>query len=157
VIGDPSAEDLAAQAMPLSDGPKLTVDAKDIPLPPEHLVDELDNQDRANVEAQPELEVATLDFFGDELPEFTHPLKYPFRWEGVPYKEIVVRQLNTAQVGDIYRQARVANRMPDLMEVYAVMTGLPAKVLRALPSVDGDPVTQAAFDFLPPSLRPGSE
>ena len=150
-------EDLAAQAVPLSDRPKLVEDASDVPLPPEHLVDDLDNQSPANVEPEVVLEVATLDFFGDDLPTWTHRLKYPFRWEGVAHTEIVVRQLTTAEVGDVYRKARVADRMPELMEVYAVMTGLPAKVLRALPAVDGDPVTKAAYDFLPPSLLPGSE
>lgn len=152
-----AADDLASQAQPLSDGAKLTRDISEMKLPPAALLDELDNQNPANVEPEVELEVATLDFFGDELPEVTHPLKYPFRWEGVSYKEIVVRQLNTAEVGNVFRQARVANRMPDLMEVYAVMTGLPAKVLRALPAVDGDAVTQAGFDFLPPSLRPDTD
>lgn len=152
----PTAEDLAAQAVPLSDGPKLRDDATDVPLPPEHLVDDLDNQDPSNVEAAPPLEVATLDFFGDELPTWTHSLKYPFRWEGVPHTEIVVRQLNAMEIGNVYQQARAANRLPDLMEVYAVMTGLPAKVLRALPAVDGEPVVNKAFDFLPQLLRPAS-
>jgi hypothetical protein len=153
----PSDEDLVAQAQPLSDGPKLTRDIGDMQLPPAELLAELDNQTPGNVEAPPELEVATLDFFGDELPTWKHPLKYPFRWEGVSHKEIVVTQLTTAQVGEIYRKARAAGRMPDLMDVYAEMTGLPAKVLRALPAVDGDPVTEKCWDFLPPSLRPESD
>ena len=150
----PTAEDLAAQAQPLSDGPKLTRDVTDMQLPPAEMLDELDNQTPATEAEGPALEVATLDFFGDELPTWKHPLKYPFRWEGVSHKEIVVTQLNTAQVGDIFRKARAAGRAPELMEVYAVMTGLPAKVLRALPAVDGDPVTEKCWDFLPPSLLP---
>lgn len=151
---EPTQQELAEQAKPLNDGPKLEVGLDEIDLPPADLVDELDNQAPGNVEAPAELEVATLDFFGDELPTWTHSLAYPFRWEGVPYKEIVVSQLSVAQVGGIFQRARAAKRMPDLMEVYAEMTGLPAKVLRALPSVDGDPVTEKCWDFLPPSLRP---
>lgn len=151
---EPTQEELAEQAQPLHDGPKLDVDLSDIPLPPAELVDELDNQAPGNVEPPEELEVATLDFFGDELPTWEHPLKFPFRWEGVSYKAIVVSQLTTAQVGGIFQRARAAKRMPELMDVYAEMTGLPAKVLRALPSIDGDPVTEKCWDFLPPSLRP---
>lgn len=150
----PTAEDLAAQAVPLSGGTPLTIDAKDIPLPPEHLVDQLDNQAPAAEPDETPAEVATLDFFGDEMPEWTHPVRFKFRWQGVPVEAITVRQLSVQQVGGIFRRARAAGRMPDLFDVYAEMTGLPAKVLRALPSVDGDPVTGMCWDFLPPSLRP---
>lgn len=153
---EPTQEELVEQARPLNDGAKLEVGLDDIPLPPKELIDELDNQVPAAEAEGPALEVATLDFFGDVLPTWTHTLNYPFRWEGVPYKEITVSQLSVAQVGDIFRKARVAGRMPDLMEVYAEMTGLPAKVLRALPAVDGDPITEKCWDFLPPSLRPAS-
>lgn len=155
----PTPEDLAAQAVPLPTGAKLQLDAGDIPLPPAHLVDELDNQGAAgDVEpSERAAEVATLDFFGDELPEWTHPLRFKFRWEGRPVTEITVRQLNVAQMGAIFQRARAAGRAPDLYEVYAEMTGLPAKVLRALKAVDGDAVTEKCWDFLPPSLRPATE
>lgn len=153
-MGEPTQEELAEQAQPLNDGAKLDVDLDDIQLPPKELIDELDNQSPSAVEPEAELEVATLDFFGDELPTWTRTLTYPFRWEGVAFKEIVVRQLTTAQVGAIFTRARAVNHMPDLFDVYAEMTGLPAKVLRALPSIDGDPITEKCWDFLPPSLRP---
>ena len=147
--------DLAAQAQPLQEQNLLDVAVGNIPLPPAELRDQLDNSDVAESEADeaPVEETVTLDFFGDELPEHTHRLRFPFRWEGRKVEEVKVRMLTTAELGRIVAQANKAQRMPDRIELYAAMTGLPVKVLRAMPSVDGDPIIDKAFDFLPPLFR----
>lgn len=152
----PSPEDLAAQAQPLPERNNLDVPLSEIPLPPPELRDQLDNSGLA-ADAEPEgpaEEVATLEFVGDDLPEATFPLRHPFRWEGQRYDAITVRMLTTAEVGRIVGQASRSGKTPDRWDIYAAMTGLPTKVLRALPSVDGDPIVDKAFDFLPPLFRP---
>ncbi len=153
--GAPSAEDLAAQAVTLVEKPlPTTVDGT--PLPPAELVDALDNSGGSTVATAADDEVATLDFVGDDLPFSEVKLRYPFRWQNVRVDVITVRQLTTAQVAQVVAAARSSNVMPDFMDLYATMTGLPAKVLRALPAIDGDEVTDKAYGFLPPSFRPAS-
>lgn len=147
------ADDLAEQAQPLVGPASLDVGLEKIPLPPGELVGDLDNQ--VDQDEAPPADVAVLDFCGSELPHKDFPLKYPFNWEGRRVDSITVAQLTTQQLGDVVRGATREGRSPELMEVYGVMCGLPAAVLRALPSTDGDPITSCAFDFLPPMLRPG--
>lgn len=151
-----ASEDLAEQARPL-DGPNLIdVPVSDITLPPENLVDELDNQSGTEDVAPRQVEVATLDFCGDALPWQAFPLTYPFRWQGERVDTVTVRQLTTAQMGQIVGRFSATGRGPDLMDIYAEMCGLPVAVLRALPATDGDPILDKAWDFLPPSLRPAT-
>ena len=151
------ADELEAQAVPLQEKNLIDVPADAIPLPPVELRDQLDNSeaDASAEDEGPAEEVATLEFVGDDLPEATFPLRHPFRWEGRRYDTITVRMLTTAEVGRIVGRATRAGRNPDRWDIYAEMVGLPAKVLRALPSVDGDPIIDKAFDFLPPLFRPG--
>lgn len=151
------AEDLEAQAEPLPEKNLIDVPADAIPLPPVELRDQLDNSEAgASAEDEgPTEEVATLEFVGNDLPEATFQLRHPFRWEGRRYDAITVRMLTTAEVGRIVGQATRAGKSPERWDIYAEMAGLPAKVLRALPSVDGDPIIDKAFDFLPPLFRPG--
>ena len=153
----PSADDLAAQAVLLSDKDPLRVDVADIPKPPAELVDELDNSGAAPVAAETEAgeEAVTLDFVGDEPPHRTFQLRYPFRLEGRRIDSVTVRQLTTAEMGRIAGDMARAGRTSELYEIYAAMTGLPARVLRLLPAVDGGPIVDQAFDFLPPLFRPG--
>ena len=152
--GAPSAEDLAAQAVTLVEKPlPTTVDGT--PLPPAELVDALDNSGGSTVAAAADEEVVTLEFVGDDLPEATFTLRFPFRWQGERVNSITVRQLTTAQVGKIMT-ATPANKAPELMDLYAAMTGLPAKVLRAIPATDMSPIIDKAYDFLPPYFRPAS-
>ena len=91
--------DLAAEAVPLQPRDRTKVDISEIPLPPAHLVDELDNSDLAPAEEEPEPadDLVTLDFVGDAPPSVTFPLKYPFRWEGEVVRQVVVRQLTVAE------------------------------------------------------------
>lgn len=144
---------MASDTADARDANALAVPLSDIPLPPEELADQLDNSGAAAAQAAP-AEVATLDFVGDDLPEQTFPLKYPFRWEGARIDAITVRQLRTGQMGDVYRQVAAEKRGAELYDFYAAMCGLPAKVLRALPAIDGEPIIDKAWDFLPRSLRP---
>ncbi len=152
--------DLAAQARPLPQADPLKADmASMVPPGAVMLVDELDNAS-ARAAATPEAddeEVAVLDFVGDEPPIVVLPLKYPFRWEGERHDSITVRQLTTGEVGKISAEWVRTGTAPQLIDVYAVMTGLPARVLRALPHTDGDPVMKAGYDFLPPSYRAGDD
>ena len=144
---------LAAEAVPLQPKDRTKVGISEIPLPPAHLVDELDNSKPAVVEEDDADEPVTLDFVGDDLPERRIPQKYPFRWKGELYETITVRQLTVAQVGRIEQQWAASGTAPQFYDIYAEMTGLPAKVLRALPAPNGQPVVAAAFDFLPLSWR----
>lgn len=148
--------DLQDQAVPLTAKASLEVPVEDIPLPPAGLAEALDNADGAG-EASADAEVATLDFVGDELPFAEFPLRFPFRWQGMRIDTVTVRQLTTAQVGQIVgRMSRSGDARADLMDIYGAMTGLPAKVLRAMPSTDTGPIIDKAYDFLPPLLRPAS-
>lgn len=101
-------------------------------------------------------EVETLDFEieGELQPFRVVPLKHPFRRNGEIVREIVVRRLAVGAVGDL-----IDNRpddMPDFFDIYAIMTGFPAPVLRGLIDIDGEPVAGACFDFLPRYFRPRS-
>lgn len=149
---DALADPLAAQAKPLAAPDTITVDIAAIPKPPAHLVDELDNQ--ASGPAAPKPEVATLTFVGDRLPFDDVQLTYPFLWEGERVDVIRVRQITTAEMGERLSAIDARGGAYDVYDVYAVMTGLPAAVLRALPAADGDRVTLRCYDFLPPSLIP---
>lgn len=152
------ADGLAAMAAGAT-GPArdpLAVPISDLALPPAELVDQLDNAKPDTSAAQPAAEVATLDFVGDAPPEKTFPLKHPFRWQGVRYDAITVRALLTGGLGEVYAEAGKAGRPVELMDLYGAMCGLPAAVLRALPAVDGDPIIDQAWDFLPPSARPAA-
>lgn len=132
----------------------LAVPLSDLALPPAELVDQLDNTKPAAAERP--AEVATLDFVGDAPPEVPFTLKYPFRWNGERYDTITVRQLRTGELGGVYADAARAGRTVELMDLYGAMCGLPAAVLRALPAIDGDPIIDQAWDFLPPSARPAA-
>lgn len=97
--------------------------------------------------AAPPPEVAALDFVdgGDRIVT----LERPFRLDGVVVAEITVRRLTVSAVAALSRAGKVG----DLYEVYSVMTGLPAPVLRGLDAGDGLEVTGAAWDFLPRRIR----
>lgn len=91
--------------------------------------------------------VAALEFVTDAGK--TIRLQHPFRLDGRLIDSVQVRRLSLAQVSDLV----VAGRTGDLYEVYAVMCGLPAPVLRGLDGDDGEVVVEAAYDFLPRVIR----
>ncbi|MFG1317992.1 phage tail assembly protein [Xanthobacter autotrophicus] len=90
---------------------------------------------------------AALEFESGRTREV--PLSFPATWEGRRIGVVTVRRLITAEVAALVPDGKV----PDVFEVYAVMTGLPAPVLRGLDGDDGQAVAEAAFDFLPRLLR----
>jgi hypothetical protein len=91
--------------------------------------------------------VAVLEF--DARQAKTVLLDFPFQFDGRRHTEITVRRLLTCQVAELC----VGGRVPEPFDVYAVMTGIPAPVLRGLDADDGQAVAEAAFDFLPRLLR----
>jgi hypothetical protein len=92
-------------------------------------------------------EVAQLAFVGERAK--TVPLSCPFELDGQRVDQVIVRRLVTADIASLVRDGRHA----DLYEIYAAMTGLSAAVLRGLDADDGQQVVEAAWDFLPQSLR----
>ncbi len=101
-------------------------------------------------------EVEKLDFeIEGELSRFCSiALVHPFRRDGGVVRQIDVRRLTVAEVGDLI-DARPAD-LPDLFDIYAIMTGTPAPVLRGLVDIDGEAVAEACYDFLPRYFRPGT-
>lgn len=114
---------------------------------------------KANANARPAIkprDIETLDF---EIPgerQFFRvvPLKHPFRRNGEIVRDITVRRLTVGAVGDLIDDR--PGDMPDFFDIYAVMTGLPAAVLRGLIDIDGEAVAEACFDFLPRYFLPRS-
>tara|TARA_R110002020_G_scaffold15555_33_gene55412 strand:- start:2373 stop:2834 length:462 start_codon:yes stop_codon:yes gene_type:complete len=131
----------------------------DIPLPPEDLIDELDNSaaspgtDSAERKPQPmlEKEVAELDYV-DGVPERRVPLQNKFRLDGQVIEEVRVLALTPAEVANILTQVET----PDVYDFYAVMTKLPAAVVRGMRGQDGERVTVACYDFLPLFMKGGA-
>lgn len=99
-------------------------------------------------------EVEKLDFeiLGEVMLHRAVTLKHPFRRNGEVVREIFIRRLTVAEVGDLI-DARPAD-LPDLFDIYAIMAGHPAPVLRGLVDVDGEAVAEVCFDFLPRYFRP---
>lgn len=115
--------------------------------------------DAASANGRPALkprDIETLDF---EIPgerQFFRvvPLRHPFRRNGEIVRDITVRRLTVGEVGDLIDDR--PGDMPDFFDIYAVMTGLPAAVLRGLIDIDGEMVAGACYDFLPRYFRPPS-
>lgn len=149
----------------LDEASSLEVPVETIPLPPQALWAELDNaeggpapagsQAPKPAAAGPAPEVATLRFVGERRPFERIVLDYPFELDGARIEAVNVRQLRTLEMGGIVRDMQGSGTL-DLYEVYSAMTGLPAPVLRALPAIDGEKVTGAAYDFLPQLLKMAS-
>ncbi|MCX5512293.1 hypothetical protein C3941_09500 [Kaistia algarum] len=103
----------------------------------------------------PAAHVAVLDFLDPERLAVDIPLDHPFRLGGSEIRSVHVRRPLTAEVGEW--NTRVQAGTADTYDLYAIMTGLPAPVLRGMVADDGALVNKAAFDFLPRWLRTASE
>ncbi len=141
----------------------IVVKDGEIPLPPREMWGELANdgpaatgEPAATAPKQAAPSVAALEFVGEKKPIRTIVLDYPFRWNGVEVTEIVVRRLTTPQVG-AFMESLPEDRTYDRFDLYGLMCGLPAAVLRALPEPDGPEVVGACFDFLPRGLVEASD
>lgn len=102
-------------------------------------------------------EVEALDFEieGEVMLHRVVPLKHPFRRDGKIVREIFIRRLTVAEVGDLI-DARPTD-LPDMFDIYAMMAGHPAPVLRGLVDIDGEAVAEVCYDFLPRYFRPRSK
>jgi hypothetical protein len=148
-------------ATPISRDDPEKVKIEEIPLPPEEMWAELDNSGKGSPPAaKPEPGAAPADRPVEKL-EFLDavnlviPLKFPFRWQGKKVDAITVRRLTVGELGDLIDS--IPEPRPDNFDIYAAMTGLPAKVLRGLIDQDGEQVTEACYDFLPRLFRPRTD
>lgn len=129
----------------------------EIPLPPLEMFGELDNSQpiepaRSSSRSERHKPAATLTFTGGKVWSKVVPLDFPFEHEGRTVSEITVRRLTTAEMGEV--ASRHGDEL-DQWDIFAVMTGLPAAVLRGLEAGDGDEVTGVAYDFLPRTVKTG--
>ncbi|CDZ45604.1 hypothetical protein [Neorhizobium galegae] len=146
---------------PMSKDDPSDVKIEEIPLPPIEMWGELDNSQGSAVTApaapasseQRVREEEQLDFVDD--PSVVIPLKFPFRRQGIVISSITVRRLTIGQVSGLV--TRIGGGEISTFDIYSVMTGQPAAVLRGLVSEDGTEVSNVAYGFLPPSLRAGDE
>lgn len=138
----------------------------EIPMPPPELWAELDNSAQSPGIAKPSAgastgvptaalparEVEKLAF--SRSVATTVPLEFAFDHPELGHiASVIVRRLTVGQVGDILdRRSRTS--APDLYDIYAEMTQLPAPVLRGLEAGDGGRVVEVCWDFLPPVFRP---
>lgn len=132
-------------------------DANDqIPLPPQDIIDQMValEPEAAAPKKTAAAPVALLHFTGPKPMHVEIPLDFPFEWEGREINAITVCRLTTQGIADL--GDRLGGSI-ELMDLYAVMTGLPASVLRGLEAGDGERVTGAAYDFLPRAFRTGSD
>lgn len=73
------------------------------------------------------------------------PLKFPFRLEGVEYREVTARRLNG---GDIFRINNFAKKGNDAQTaMFAVMCRIPVAAIEALDAEDLTALTRASADF----------
>lgn len=135
------------------DGPKKVAE---IPLPPPELWEELENSgDKVPAADTPPspaptrpMPIMQLDFVAAATK--TVPLDFAFRLDGRLIETVDVRRLTTGEVDQFLKEHAAGF---STFDVFAVMTGLPAPVLRGLIAEDGDKVTDAALDFLPRAIR----
>lgn len=77
------------------------------------------------------------------------PIDHAFDFDGRTVTEVQIRRLSMVAVDKLVDEGRHG----DLYEVFSEMTGLPAPVLRAMDSDDGDRLIAEGKDFLPRVLR----
>ncbi|APO76119.1 Mu-like prophage FluMu protein [Rhizobium etli 8C-3] len=136
------------------------VKTEHITLPPSEMWAALDNRS-APMQPEPKPADAGPDkaqiihaFINPSARSRTIPLVYPFTLNGEDVREVTVRRLTLGEVQDLL--ARTSGAALTAMDIYAEMTGLTAEILRGLDDEDGTAVTDAAYDFFPPRLRPDS-
>lgn len=131
---------------------------EEIELPPQDMWGQLNNAADEPAAAitpsiaaapQEKTEVAQLQFLGERtrVVELVHP----FVLDGAEVREITIRRLSVSQVNELLDRIETSRLVT--MDIYAVMTGIPAAVLRGLDDDDGREVLARAYDFLPRSLR----
>ena len=115
--------------------------ARDLPaLPP---APEQQAEAAASAPRKP-LEVAALEFLDADAVRASIQLAHPFRWDGREVRSIEVRRVSALAISE----ALPAFRAEDDFALYAVMTGLPAPVLRGLLREDREALMAAASPLL---------
>lgn len=149
-----TAETLTATVtVPMAKDDPSRVAFEEIPLPPRDMWGDATAPESAPTPASDPAPVLpaqaeVLAFIGGSHMR-TVPLKHAFCWGDRLVDAVTVRRLTLGELEALLgRNANVS-----LIEVYALMAGLPVGVLRGLIDEDGDAVTDAAYDFLPRSLR----
>lgn len=156
----------AKVAEPQSKDDPRDVKFVEIPLPPPEMWDELDNSDsqKAGKPQSVPMTEATARKASGSAPQaklnFISPafksvitLLYPFEHPSTgEVAEVTIRRLTVGEVGEILDRLDQSTR--DNFDIYAVMTGLPADVLRGLIDIDGEEVSRVCYDFLPRIFRP---
>ncbi|MBY6244029.1 hypothetical protein [Methylosinus sp. Sm6] len=120
-------------------------DFVNIPLPPEEAAAEIAAPAR---EAPAPPLVAVLDFLEPEAVRKETPFRFPFRLDGREVRSFVARRLLLVEVGGLVARAQSQGDI-DPIEFYAVMTGLPAPVIRGLEADDGELLVETCYPFLP--------
>ncbi|EAU40146.1 hypothetical protein FP2506_11337 [Fulvimarina pelagi HTCC2506] len=146
-------------------GEARKVGIEEIPLPPEEMRSDWDEAPEVEPAAKAKKpaarakkEVAELDFLNGR-PGKGFALDHPFRLRhsddsGHPFREIrevFVRPLSGQEVADVLFERDAA----DPYDFYAVMSGMPAAVCRALPGRDGDRLAEIGYGFLPRFMKAG--
>jgi hypothetical protein len=152
-----STEPFPAETFSPTGSESILATEGEIPLPLPEMWGDLDNSrpvEPASISARSERRKpgATLAFTGGKAWSKVVPLDFPFEYEGRTVAEITVRRLTTAEMGEV--ASRHGDEL-DQWDIFAVMTGLPAAVLRGLEAGDGDEVTGVAYDFLPRTVKTG--
>ena len=94
-------------------------------------------------------EVAVLDFIGGDA-SVEIALAFPFRLDGRDIFAVTVRRASMLEIARVVPGFATA----DDFELYAVMAGLPAPVLRGMMREDREAVARAADDFLSREVGP---
>lgn len=128
----------------------IAADFSKIPLPPEGAEGEKATQVEKPVAAA---EVAVIEFLDPAARATEIPLDFPFVWDGREIVSVTARRLTFAEVMRVSEMApKDADGGIALIHFYAEMIGLPAPVIRALDSDDGQRVQEGCFPFLPRSI-----
>ncbi|SON55830.1 hypothetical protein HDIA_2289 [Hartmannibacter diazotrophicus] len=129
-----------------------------IPLPPADIIAEMAAEAGELAPATPEptepaapKEVEKLDFCEPEALFKTVPLKHPFMWQGRRIDHVEVRRISGGELRPF--ADLLASEGADKSDFSALVTGLPAKVIRGMEAGDTMAVWEAAIDFLPQRYR----
>ncbi len=128
----------------------IKADFEQIPIPPEGASGDLEKT--VTTSRAPD-EVAVLDFVDGAAMTSEVVIDNPFRWDGRVVDKVVVRMPTFVDIVRVYENApKDADGDVKLIEFYAVMSGLPAPVLRALPYADYERIVASCSPFLPRAL-----
>lgn len=102
----------------------------------------------ASAEKSEAAEAPKFTFLGDDVRSVTIPLKHPFSFGGVEYRELTAQRLRGKS---ILRLKKLANAGETRMEelIYALICDVPIEVIESLDGDDFVEVASKTVDFLP--------